>query len=233
MNIVYCPNCGQRNDKHNTMCKHCGMKIYQIPPHKDFHCISCGTLNKMGTQYCTNCDFDFSKTESIKPGIKGNNIAQETVHAENKNIFMQKGIYVILGIILIILWGISLFLPWLKQANGNMLNISQYGNMAIEYSKYAKHPFWFTVMGIWAYLPFVAIVLAIITVIRKRIHSIVTYTSFAIPWIICFVLLHFFNGWFDKSFSNIICSGEILFIVCIVLFFAFDRLIYALNITRN
>ncbi|MBQ0105485.1 MAG: zinc ribbon domain-containing protein [Armatimonadetes bacterium] len=222
MNTVYCPNCGQRNEKHNLVCRHCGRKVYQIPANKNFYCISCGSSVRFGTNVCPNCDFDFSRIESIAPGVKGAKIAGETVHAENKSIFMQKGLFVVLGLILVIIWGISLFMPWIGKYN------------LISYSHFAAtlpfKNFWTILASIWAYLPFVAVILAIISVIRKRVYSLVTYTSFAIPWIIGFAILHCIIGGF---ITGIICSGEILFVVCIALFFVYDRLLYLLNITRN
>lgn len=229
MNNIYCPNCGQRNDPHSTLCNYCGMKIYQIPKNRDFHCISCGAANKANSAYCSHCDFDFSKAENIRPGIKGAKTAQETVDSGSKNIFMQKGIYVVIGLILVIVWGISLFMPWMKPD----CSLFQYGSLAAKWSQTAKHPFLFKLASVWIYLPFAAVILAVVSLIRKRIHSLVTYTGFAIPWIIGFVLWHFLMGWFDRSYSNIVCTGEIMFIVSIILFFGFDRLIYALNITRN
>lgn len=229
MNNIYCPNCGQSNDKHNTLCKYCGMKIYQIPQNKDFHCPACSTLNSTNSNICSHCDFDFTKLCNLTPGKGKQNISQEMVSHEDKSIFMSKGIYIVIGLILVAIWLVSLFLPWYKvepNINDNLLNF------ASRISKINSKNFWISLSIIWCYLPFIAIILSVISLLRKRIYSLITYISFGFPWIIGFVLLTFFNRWTNLTFTNILCGGEILYIVTLILFIGYDRLIHAFNITR-
>ncbi len=232
MNKIYCPNCGRQNDKHNTLCCGCGMKIYQIPTHKDFHCPACGTTNKQGAPVCYHCDFDFNRLPSLVPGQGKQNIAQEAINVEEKSIFMQKGLYVILGFVLVAFWLISLFLPWYSNPmfNINNANLIGYGNFTNTVN---PKNFWVILQMIWVYLPFVAVILAIISLIRKRVHSIVTYCSFAIPWLVGFVILAIYNKFTPINCSYILKPGEICFIITIILFFGFDRLLFALKITKS
>ena len=229
MNNIYCPNCGQSNDNHNTMCRACGSKIYQLPRNKDFYCPSCGARNTYGTPSCYNCTFDFSKLELLAPGQGKQNIAQEAVNKEEKSIFMAKGIYVVIGFILVAYMLITLFMPWFKNP---MLNcdLIGYGNAI---SNIPNKTFWIGLSMLWMYMPFVALILAVISLIRKRIHSLVTYCSFFIPWLVGFVCLNLFVLYNVNSYPFILQSGEYAFVAGIVLLFLFDRLLYALKITKN
>ena len=233
MNKVYCPNCGRQNDKHNTLCVGCGRKVYQMPTNKDFYCPSCGTMNKQGSAVCYHCDFDFNRLATLAPGQGKQNIAQEAIDVENKSIFMQKSIYIILGFIIVAFWAISLFLPWYSNPALILkpVNLIGYGNLNSTLN--IPKTFWVVLHMIWMYLPFIAVILAIISLIRKRVYSIVTYCSFSIPWFIGFVFLSIFNQWTPINCQNIIQPGEICFIISIILFFLFDRLLYALKITKN
>lgn len=54
-----CPNCAGYIKQDDVFCPFCGVDTSKYtgstPKSEDIHCSSCGSLNRIGTQYCSNC----------------------------------------------------------------------------------------------------------------------------------------------------------------------------------
>lgn len=68
--MVFCHNCGQKNNDESTFCINCGTKLLK----DSIKCQRCGELNESDSKFCINCGNQLKLLDDNKPRIQRNSI---------------------------------------------------------------------------------------------------------------------------------------------------------------